>query len=95
MKMAKAIESTVLCDEKGTQWELRYYAPKLDEPVGEPPYGLRIEQQAQGTAGILAEETRGLTHSYDQAADWARKLAKGKVLAMSLYELADDFTYMP
>ena len=89
MARSKKLESVLLTDEIGIMRELEYYIQIFDDDVGNTFYGIKIEKTEAGNR--ISEETCGLTHSYEKAECWVRKLAAGTVTPTSLHDIVDDF----
>jgi hypothetical protein len=93
------VKSTSVTNEQGGIWELQYFVREYEKYLEQKAYGLKITRHsALDNAGntndnvmnTISEETQVLTHSYEEAEEWAHKLAAGLVMPMSLHEIADD-----
>jgi len=77
------VERVKLTDENGIEWEIMYYVG-----TSEGAYSLGIERT--GKDSTMVEETKGITHSYEQATTWLKTLVKGVVTPLSLHAIVDD-----
>jgi len=74
-----------LKSEDGEDFKLLYYIA-----VEKAAYGIKVERV--GTDGSLtAEESKGLTNSYDEIEALAKTFMEGTVTPTHLHELVDDF----
>ena len=85
------VEDMTITDELGTKWELHYFIKVLKGQHGDDVYGLKVEMRPGDDNESFYEETEGLTYSYAEVEEWARRLASGTVTPMSLHALVDEW----
>ncbi|MCL2421753.1 MAG: DUF6514 family protein [Defluviitaleaceae bacterium] len=83
------ISEAKLKDENSNIYKMGYYVLPFGLDGDQAAYGIRIEK-TDVKGNTSAEETGGLTHSYDEAEGWVRRLAAGEVTPFTLHDVVDD-----